>query len=208
MFRAQSNSFCSQRSDCLQQERVNVISFLSEQYFGRCFVSGPQPLMVCSDLLPDCRQLWCVHIKCIQWIFPVSFSSAEGTYLQLQRLTAASGAIVGLPKPPAFLLSNGHALSLQQERMFNTMFFPPDDRVGKWDSRKTTVHGGYSPGIDLPPISLLVVFCISIFTSLHSVASRCQPSHPAAVPNVVEVIVDNLWRLCYLVWEMPGFELK
>lgn len=150
-------------------ERVNAISFLFEQYFGCCFVTGPQPLTVCSDLLPGCRQLWFVHIKCMEWICPASFSSAEGTYLQLQHLTAASGAIVGLPNPPAFLLSDRHALPLQQERMFNTRSFPLSWQSWKVILKKYTVHGVYSPGVDL-----LLVFCISILTSLPSVAPRCQ----------------------------------
>lgn len=168
-------------------------------------VSGPQPLSVYFNVLQDCRQLWFVHLKSMQWICSASFSSAERMYLQLQCLTAASGSVMGPPNSPVFLLSHRLCPCNRKECLIQ-VFFPPDGRVGKWYTRNIAVHGVYSPGIDLPPISLLA-FCISMFTSLPSVVPRCQSSHPTVVPSVCEVIVHNLWRLWYLSWEWPGFEL-
>lgn len=52
-------------------------------------------------------------IKCIHW---TSMQLAEGTYLQLLCVSAASGAIMGLPNPPVFLFSDRQALHLQQEK--------------------------------------------------------------------------------------------
>lgn len=83
-------SFClhAQRSVKLLQptqglpstgESVPAINSPFEQHLGCRFVSGAQPPTFCSNLLPDCRQLWIVHIKCMRWIYPALFSSAEGT---------------------------------------------------------------------------------------------------------------------------------
>lgn len=78
MLSALSNSY-SQHRDCLQQERVTAINSPFEQHLGchewLCYTDWT----FCFNLLPECRQLWIVHIKCIHWIYPALFSSAEGT---------------------------------------------------------------------------------------------------------------------------------
>lgn len=176
-------------------ERVNAC-FQFEQYFSCCFVSGPQPLINCSNLLPDCRQLWFVHIKCIQWTSPAS----------LQRGHTSSSSVSVLRLVPSWDCQTHQcscSLHLQQEKMFNKGSSSPDDRAG---TQKYNGACCVSPGIDLPPFSFLA-FCISIFTSLPSMAPRCQPSHATAIPKVWEVTIDNVWRLWYFLWELTGFEL-
>lgn len=103
-------------------ERVNAC-FQFEQYFSCCFVSGPQPLINCSNLLPDCRQLWFVHIKCIQWTSPAS----------LQRGHTSSSSVSVLRLVPSWDCQTHQcscSLHLQQEKMFNKGSSSPDDRAG------------------------------------------------------------------------------
>lgn len=78
----------------------------------------------------------------------------------------------GTAKP--FLLSDREALCLQQKKMFNTRVFPA--LMTKLELKKH--NSAYCVGIDLPPLSSLDPFCISIFTSLPSMAPRCQLQFP------------------------------
>lgn len=183
--------------------RVNAISFLFACYFGCCQWTAAtlsllhraprlQTALVCPPKI-YAMNLFCKFLFCREDVPPAPVSHCCFWFCH------GATKLTSVPAVP-------QALPLQQKRMFNTSFFPPDGRVGKWYSRNTAVHGVYSPGIDLPPISLLA-FCISMFTSLPSVVPRCQSSHPAVVPSVCEVIVHNLWRLWYLLWEWPGSEL-
>lgn len=61
------------------QERATAINFLFEKHLGCHFISGAQPLTFCSDLFPDYKHLWIVHVKCTRCICPASFFSSEGT---------------------------------------------------------------------------------------------------------------------------------
>lgn len=141
--------------------------FQFEQY-SSCYVRGPQPVMNCSSLVPDCRQLWFVHIKCIQW-----------THTAVGRRDTPPAPVChccfwchhGTAKP--FLLSDREALRLRQKKMFNTRVFPA--LMTKLELKKH--NSAYCVGIDLPPLSSLA-FCISIFTSVPSMAPRCQLQFP------------------------------
>lgn len=154
--------------------RVNAISFVFECYFGCCqWTTATHSLLQRAPRLQTALvcppKIYAMNLSC-KFLFcredvppaPVShccFSCRHG----VTKLTSA-------PAVP-------QALPLQQKRMFNTSFFPCDDRAGQWYSRNTAVRGVYSPGIDLPPISLSFLY-VHVYRP-----SLCGTWMPVKPPN-------------------------